>query len=342
MLNFGRCRLYAASERTCSIRAVDLVENSLVIDMLGLLTLDWPRLRRWHTDPRTFSPEDFTPLRESGINVFNPAVDLNGKHPNAETREWLQQWNGFIAARNQQFTRVLRCSDIETSRSAGKIGILLGMQNSDHFRSAEDVPTFWDLGQRLSQLTYNGANRIGYGCTERVDQGLTEFGESIVSAMNTSGMIIDVSHAGERTTLDAFEASGHPVLITHSNCKALVPHPRCKSDGVIRAMAKQGGVMGITCVRSFLRRSEDATLEDALNHFDHAIRVAGLEHIGIGSDTDLQGRDGTSAAVRTRGLNHPRRIYDLTDGLLRRRYNSADIALILGGNFRRVMSRIFC
>lgn len=339
MLNFGRCRLYAGTGREYSVRTVDLVGRALVIDMLGLLTLDWPRLRQWHADPHAFRPADFESLRESGITVFHPAVDLNGSDPHSDTRKWLQSWNQFVEARPGEFTAVHKCSDLGGAKRNGRIGILLGMQNSDHFRSAADVPDFYALGQRVSQLTYNGPNRIGHGCIDRHDAGLTPFGESIVRAMNSSGMAIDVSHAGERTTLDTFAVSSRPVLITHSNCKALTPHPRCKSDDVIRAMARQGGVMGITSIRAFVRRRGQGTLAEALDHFDHAAKLVGVEHVGIGSDTDI----GPEArGLDAAGLNTPRRIFDITEGLLRRRYKESDVELILGGNFRRALGNILC
>jgi membrane dipeptidase len=219
------------------------------------------------------------------------------------------------------------------------------MQNSDHFRSAADVVLFHGLGQRISQLTYNGTNLLGCGCGERRDTGLTAFGAEIVTAMNGAGMAIDVSHAGERTTLDAIAASTRPILITHSNCRALVPHPRCKSDDVIRAMAVRGSVMGLTGIRAFVSKSEPATLEDLLDHYDHVARLVGIEHLAIGSDSDPDGRD---SGVRARrrlpleisGINHSRRIFDLTEGLLRRGYTNEHIDLILGGTARRVLSDI--
>jgi membrane dipeptidase len=339
MLNIGRCRLYAGTGREYSVRTINLVGRSLVIDMLGLITLDWPRLRNWHSDPDAFQEKDFESLQESGITVFHPAVDLNKADAHAETRQWLTSWNRFIAAKPDKFAEVRQCSDLTEAKQNGRIGILLGMQNSDHFRSAADVADFYALGQRVSQLTYNGPNRIGDGCINRYDSGLTPFGDTIVRAMNESGMVIDVSHAGERTTLDTFEASSKPVLITHSNCKALTPHPRCKSDAVIRAMAQQGGVMGITSIRAFVRRRGQATLSEALDHFDHVARLVGVEHVGIGSDTDLASHPrGLDAA----GLNTPRRIFDITEGLLRRGYKEADVELILGGNFRRVLGNILC
>lgn len=340
MLNFGRCRLNAAGiEREYSVRTVDLVGRSMVIDMLGLLTLDYSRLRNWHSDPSTFTEADFDRLKQSGIGVFHPAVDLNGNDPYTATRKWLASWNSFLLAHPDRFVRVDSCAEIETARNTGRIGVVLGMQNSEHFRTTADVTRFHGLGQRVSQLTYNGHNRIGYGCTERRDNGLTEYGWRIVAAMNEVGMIVDVSHAGERTTLDAFEASTRPVLITHSNCKHLTPHPRCKSDEIIRAMARQGGVMGITTIRAFVKQGDRATVREALDHFDHAVRLVGPEHVGLGSDTDLESRQ---ADLDVAGLNHPQRVFDIAEGLLERRYKETDIELILGGNFQRALGAIFC
>src|SRR5690606_14547579 len=158
---------------------------------------------------------------------------------------------------------------------ANKIGVLIGVQNSDHFLSVDDVDTFHALGQRVSQLTYNTRNRTGSGSTERSDGGLSDFGVATVPRTNTVRMAVDVSHSGARTTLDAFEVSRRPVLITHSNCRALVPgHPRCKTDEAIRAMARSGGVMGITGVRMFVKADEPTTMEHMLDHYDHELGSA--------------------------------------------------------------------
>ena len=136
------------------------------------------------------------------------------------------------------------------------------------------------------KVTYNYRNSLGYGCMQRPDGGLTAFGASVISTMNDCGMAVDVSHCSERTTLDAIDASRKPVLITHSNCRSLCPHPRCKGDEALRRMARRGGVMGITNVNSFVSRKAPATIENLLDHFDHVARVAGIEHVGIGSDFD--------------------------------------------------------
>ena len=219
---------------------------------------------------------------------------------------------------------------------------------------------FWALGQRISQLTYNSRNLIGNGSTERRDEGISDFGVAIITQMNKTGMAIDTSHCGDRTTLDAFELSKKPVLITHSNCRALVPgHPRCKSDNAIRAVGKAGSVMGITGVRNFVKSSEPTTIEDVINHFDHVRTLIGSEHLGVGSDVDLDGYDDLEPAalrqlragykdsyafrdkIDIEGLDHPKRMFDLTEGLIRRKYSDTEIRGILGGNFERVLADIW-
>jgi membrane dipeptidase len=135
------------------------------------------------------------------------------------------------------------------------------------------------------------------------------------------------------------------VLITHSNCRALSRHPRCKSDEAIRAMAARGGVMGITVLPAFVRNGGTASVEDILDHFDHVIRLVGVEHVGLGSDSDLDAVDPKTGRVRplyrVRGLRNDRRVFDLVEGLIRRGYSDAQIRLILGGNFQRVLGQIW-
>jgi len=166
-----------------------------------------------------------------------------------------------------------------------------------------------------------------------------------VQRMNQIGMAVDVSHCADRTTLDATEASRKPVLITHSNCRALVPgSARCKTDLAIRKMAAKGGVMGVTMVRYFVRSGGPATMEDVLDHIDHVAGLVGVEHVGIGTDVDLQGRDHRTAPARKNdldGVNYEKKIFDLTEGLVRRNYSKQNIELILGGNFERVLSEIW-
>ncbi len=328
-----RCQLLAGSSERYSRHAIELVERSLVIDMLGLVTLDWRKQRRWFSDPNTFSEQDFDRLRSSAISVFHPAVRFYSSDPARKADQFFCAWSHFLESQGEYFLRIQRPEDLLLAKSGGQVGVVLGLQNSDHLGSVDDVDRYHALGQRISQLTYNGRNRLGSGCLEPRDSGLTEYGAAVVQRMNEVGMGIDVSHCGPRTTLEAFEASSRPVLITHSNCSALVPgHPRCKSDEILRKMARNGGVIGITCVRAFLSRRSPVTIEHVLDHFEHVARLVGVEHVGIGSDADVESRD---------PLTHSRRIYDLVEGLIRRGFSDPSIELILGGNFARALKDIW-
>jgi membrane dipeptidase len=170
-------------------------------------------------------------------------------------------------------------------------------------------------------------------------------------------MLIDVSHSGDRTTLDAIELSPVPIAITHSNCRALNNHPRLKTDEAIQALAAKGGVMGISGVRMFVKATEPTTIEDMVDHIDHVVKLVGVEHVGVGSDCDLLGYDkmppelnkqlragykasyAFRAKIDTDGYDNPKKIYTLTDALVRRGYSDANISLILGDNFRRLLAQ---
>ena len=298
--------------------------------------------------------------RDSGINVIHPAVGLGGTNGYEQGLTFFAGWNSFIAGASQYFDRVDSVGDFKRIKASARVGVILGLQNSEHFRRPDDVNMFYGLGQRISQLTYNARNLIGNGSTERRDEGISDFGVRIIDRMNTVGMAVDVSHCGDRTTLDAFELSKRPVLITHSNARALAPgHPRCKSDDAIRAVGKAGSVMGITGVRMFVKNEEPTTIEDVLNHYDHVRKLIGPEHLGVGSDIDLDGYDdmppeinrqlragykgsyGFRDKIDVEGLDHPKRMFDLTERLIRRKYSDAEIEGVLGGNFIRVLGEIW-
>ena len=362
-VNVGRFRLFADSPREYSARCIELMGSSLVIDMLAPLTLNGETDKRWGPALDGFGAEDLEEFRSSGIDVFHIATGVGGRtteqaYQNVLT--FVAAYDGIVANRPDVFVRIDSAEDLARVHGSGRIGILIGLQNSEHFRSPDDVDTFHALGQRVSQLTYNARNMIGNGSTERVDGGISDFGVSIIERMNKVGMAVDVSHSGDRTTLDACELSKKPVLFTHSDARALNPgHPRCKTDEAIRAMAATGGVMGITGVRNFVKDSEPTTVESYLDHFDHVRDLVGVEHLGVGSDIDLNGYDDMppkeyeqlkaaykgSYAFRDKidieGIDHPRRMFDVTEGLIRRGYTNDHIRGILGVNFQRVLGEIW-
>ena len=345
-INRGACRLFGQtpSATVYSALTLDLVQRSTVIDMLGLLTLDYRKLLTWEEKPDTFSAREYQRLKNSGITVFHPAVGFTEGDVYASSMRDISGLNALITAHPDRFLRVDEARDFERAKQLGKIGILIGQQNSQHFRSAADVDCWYSLGQRVSQLTYVH-NQLGGGSSDASDTGLSAFGAQIVERMNSIGMAVDISHCGDRTTLDAIEASSKPVLITHSNCRALVPGShRCKTDEAIQRTAARGGVIGVTMVRSFVRSGESATIEDVLDHIDHVVKLCGVEHVGIGSDVDLDGRDVRSSPHNKYdldGIDYAKKVFDLTQGLVGRKYSNQDIQLILGGNFQRALSAIW-
>lgn len=360
--NLGRFR-FSASGQEYTRRCLDLVTESLVIDMLGLTTLNGETRSRWGPDFSGMTPEDVQDFRDSEIDVFHIARGVGGRTTDEaydNVLGFIASFNSIIANRPDVFVRIDSVEDLASVHGSGRAGILIGLQNSTHFRTADDVRFFHDLGQRVSQLTYNGRNMIGNGSTERVDGGISDFGVGIVEEMNRVGMAVDVSHSGDRTTLDACEVSRAPVLYTHSNARALNPgHPRCKTDEAILRMAQTGGVMGITGVRMFVKGDEPTTVEHFLDHFDHVRDLIGVEHLGIGSDIDLHGYDdmpteqyeqlksgykgsyGFRDKIDIDDIAHPRRMFDVTEGLIRRGYTDDHIRGILGGNFQRVLGEIW-
>jgi membrane dipeptidase len=337
-LGVAGSRLRAAAQPEYSTRAADLVAQSNVIDMLGLPTLNWTLLDQWHRAPNTFGEADFQKLRRSGIRVFHPAVAFESDRSPEITRDWFTKWNRLIAAHPDYFVRVDSPADLTRAKQEEKVGIILGMQDANHLRSLDDLDLFHQMGQRLTQLTYNSRNNLGSGCYAANDRGLSQFGQQVVARMNQIGMAIDVSHCGPATTLDAIAASAKPILITHSNCRALARGvARCKTDEAIRAAARKGGVIGLTSVRQFVRATNPVTIEDVLDHFDYAMKLVGVEHIGIGSDFDLDAHP----TYDVPGLNRVSRIYALTEGLIRRGYTDRQIELILGANFQRALEDIW-
>ena len=341
-----------------STKVMDLVNESLVVDMLAPLTLSSrTRLVQWLKDG--IDETTLADFHRSGVTAVHDAMGFGGSEAHEMVLQYLGGINGLVAKHSDHFVRVDKAEDIARAKQAKKVGVILGVQNSDHFRSTEDVETFYMLGQRCSQLTYNSQNFLAGGSTDRVDGGVSDYGASIIEKMNEVGMLVDVSHCGPKTTLDAMDISNKPVAITHSNCRALNDHPRLKYDEAIVKMAKVGGVMGVTGVRNFVRNQEPTNIGHVVDHMDHIARLVGVEHVGIGSDTDLYGADDmpanelkqlrsyykSSYAFRdkldTDGFDSPLKFYQLAEALLKRGFSKKNIQGIMGQNFVRLLNVVW-
>ena len=351
MINRGYYALGATEKRDYSKRAVDLVRQATVIDMLAPLSLD--------LSPNAFAKplteKAIAEFKASGVTGFHNSFGIGGPDAYAEVLTFLAGWQGFAGRYPDVFALIGTAADLDHAKAKGRVGVIMGVQDSEHFRTAADVATFYGLGQRCSQLTYNSQNMIGSGSTDRVDGGVSDYGVEIIKAMNAVGMLVDVSHSGDRTTLDAVALSPVPIAYTHSNCRSIAGHPRTKTDEAIVALGKKGGVMGITGVRMFVSKTDPTNVGNMVDHIDHVVKLAGIDHVGIGSDADLNGYDDmapdqykmlkaaykASYAFRDKididGFDHPRKFFDLTEELIRRKYSDANIVAVLGGNFRRLL-----
>jgi membrane dipeptidase len=256
-----------------------------------------------------------------------------------------------------------RAEDVLTAQRDGRLAVMLNFQNGTHLaRDLRNVEFFYNLGIRQIQLTYNDLNDLGAGCTERVDPGLSDFGIQVVEKMNGLGMLVDLSHCGVRTTLDGIEASKGPVLITHSNCRALSDNPRCKTDEQIKKLAAKGGVMGISTVNFFVSRKERSSTDDVIAHIEYVAKLAGIDHVGLGTDSSIQGWRAQFPTEKVfwdfhgqfhykpeanvhwppfiEELDVPEKLVIIRQRLAARGFSAPDIAKVMGGNFLRVYREV--
>lgn len=202
-----------------------------------------------------------------------------------ESLDEIGHWRDMVRSCEDLVVIARKVDDILEAHAAGKIAVLLGFQNINFLEGRiRYIELFADLGVRVVQLTYNNQNEAGGSCYEACDSGLSRFGREIVREMNRVGIVVDLSHVGEKTTLDTIAFSEKPVAITHANAASLMPHPRNKSDTVLRELAANDGVIGCATYRNF-------TPEDACESVDgwavmvaRTVELAGIDHVGIGTD----------------------------------------------------------
>ena len=246
-----------------------------VID--GLQINDWNR-------------EILLECRAGGIDAVNATCAVwEGA---VETRATLERLRALVEANADIAVLVEDGAGIETAQAAGRVGILPGFQNASPFEDrVELVADFHARGGRIAQLPYNARNRGGGACDDAVDEGLTPFGRDVIAEMNRVGMLIDLSHVGDRSCLEAVAASARPVAITHANPRSFVDVPRNKPDAVIRAVTERGGMIGV-CLYPVVAGGATARLEEFAAMVLRLVDDVGVDHVGIGSDcTRGWGRD---------------------------------------------------
>jgi len=269
--------------------------------------------------------------------------------------------DAMVRRQARDVTKILSVADIRKAKADRKIGLIYGFQNGAMMgKDASRVDIFADLGVRIFQLTYNPANQIGDGSMAPENRGLTPFGREVIARANAPRVMVDLSHSGEKTCLEAARASSAPISINHTGCRAVTNLPRNKTDAELRLVAERGGFVGIYFM-PFLNASGKASAEDVVAHIDHAVNICGEDHVGIGTDgtvtqiDDLQAYGAVlakeHAARRAAGiaatgerpdtvpfvvdLRGPDQFRKLASLLAARGYTPRRVEKILGGNFLR-------
>ena len=243
--------------------------------------------------------------------------------------------------------------DVRNAAREGKVGIIFHLQKPGDLDGSPDrVEILYRLGVRMMQLTYNERSLFGDGCTERVDGGLSDLGVKVIAAMNTVGMLVDVTHAGARTARDIVDASGSPVIASHSNAHAVCANPRNLEDELMTAIAAGGGMVSVTAFPSMVRW-ELPSLAQFLDHIDHIANLIGPDRVGIGLDFCQipqaswdSGRFSSKAYqpppwVFPEGLAGPEDVPNIASGLRTRGYDERDVLGIMGENILRLFEQVW-
>ncbi len=296
-------------------------------------------------------------LRGSGVDVIN--ITLAAHSDSFEkTLNMMYHYFNLMSATPDSTMQIETVEDIRTAHREGKIGIIFGSQTGTLVeRDISRWTLLHKLGLRVCQITYNERNDLGDGCMEPENRGLTSYGRQAVQEMNRLGIVVDLSHVGERTALDATEYSTKPVIYSHSNAKALTPSRRNLTDEQMRAVAATGGVVGISSfsMMTYRELGERPTLEDYLNHIDYAVGLLGVDHVGIGSDifesyTELSWTSSTKRMYPmpydyetkvAKGFMYVSELPNVIRGLVTRGYSDTDMEKILGGNWLRVFKEVW-
>lgn len=315
-------------------------------------------------DPRTIAD-----TRAAGVAATNATIGyvFGDGDPFAQTIVDIAWWAEAIRLRPDALSLIRTAADIRAAHEAGKAGMIFGFQNTEMFqKDASRVRLFSDLGVRIVQMTYNLRTTTGDGALVPENGGLTEFGRELVEALNKQKLLVDLSHGGEKTTMEAIAASSAPVAITHTGCAALAPHPRNRGDAELRALADKGGVAGIYFM-PYLTPGRQQMAADIVAHIEHAVNVMGEDHVAIGTDGGVTAIDDMPAYLEAfRKSNEERRqlgvaapnedddiitvppdlmgptqFEQLAGMLSARGHSGARIEKILGGNFLRLFEEVW-
>ncbi|MGA1852094.1 membrane dipeptidase [Sphingobium sp. HT1-2] len=357
--------LAAGSARAAGVEA-DPIKDMIVINALG--GLGDPNQPADSLVPQ-FSPRVLAEAHASGLTAVNITIGYvsGSDDPFVQSVREVAETDAQVRANSRDLMKILTAADISRAKAEGKVGLIYGFQNGAMMgQDASRVDIFANLDVRIFQLTYNPANQLGDGSMAPGNRGLTPFGREVVARCNAQRVMVDLSHSGEQTCLEAARISKQPISINHTGCRAVTNLPRNKTDAELKLVADRGGFVGIYFM-PFLDLSGHARAEHVVAHIDHAVKLCGEDHVGIGTDgtvtqiDDLKAYEAVlakeiaarqAAGISAKGerpdtypfvvdLRGPDQFRKLA-GLLRAKgYSTARIEKILGGNFLRYAETIW-
>ena len=266
--------------------------------------------------------------------TFADKVDFNVQGPTAYADLIFNKIEQMVMQNSCYISIAHTPDDLYKNKRQGRKSIMLGIENGLALDGQlQNVAHFADRGVVYITLCHNGDNDVCDSARgNNTHGGVSKFGEQVIGEMNRLGLMVDLSHASEKSFYDALAISRTPIVCSHSSCRALCDHPRNLTDEQMRRLADHGGVMQVTLYNGFLAKEGEATILDAIDHLEHAISVMGIDHVGLGTDFDGDGG--------IRGLRDSSELLQFTRQLLTRRYAENDIQKIWGGNFLRVMTQV--
>ena len=336
-----------------SEKAAKLHKESIVIDCLNV--------SNWN------DPEVFAGIHRGGVTASNATIACWENFE--ETIDTIAQWYLKFDKYADIIMPIKTVADIRKAKAEGKSGIIFGFQNSSPVEDdLRRLRVLHELGVRIIQLTYNNMNFVGAGHSESPDYGLSRFGRDFILECNRLGILVDLSHVGDRTVMDAIEVSEKPVAFTHVGPRALFKHYRNKTDEQLKAVAAKGGMVGANGISNFMAAGKDATLADYLEIIDYMANLIGVDRLGIGPDfTTSQSTEWVQWLISGRNTDakieyppatrldddgilrtgYPKNFQtaadfpNLTEALLDRGYSEADVKKIMGENFLRLFQEVW-
>jgi membrane dipeptidase len=331
-------------------KARDVLKDAIVIDTLGGAAV--------HPTPTVAEGTYEEAMVAQGWNVLHACLVSEPSYSPSWEELQMAVYENLVNFEMNPMARHIECvEDIHDAKRKGQLGIIFGVQSPTWIDGKrERVRLMYKLGLRSLQLTYMERNALGDGCLEPENRGLTSFGMQIVRECNRLGILVDCSHVGHQTTLDAIKESRKPIVISHTAVRALVDNPRCVTDEQMKAVAEKGGTIGITTFSPFIRRDRQPTLDDYLNHFDYAIDLIGEDHVTFATDwfdgktrvnwaTPLfypevtQGKQ--YGGLGLEGFSKRSELTNVVSAFIDRGYSAERIKKLLGGNFMRVLSEVW-